>query len=415
MEEQQYNQLFNYLSNQTYPINLSQTQQHKLTVLSKHYIIKHNLLYKINKNNSNNPIRVLKKVELKPALYMFHNDPTAAHSSKDKMMEKIRKRFYWPQMFEDIKNYVQSCDSCQKRGRASRIEPLHPIPIGQPFHRIGIDYVGPLPASSKGNKYIIVAMDYLTKWPEAKPVRHNDAKTTVQFVYEDIICRHGCPGEILTDRGTHFNNQLLHELLQKFEIPHRMSTPYHPQTNGLVERFNRTLIEAIARTTTDHPRDWDRFIAPALFAYRTNEHSVTKISPFFLVYGREAKLPMDSTEMEEESLLLNHVEKQLDQLPIIRNTVQQNLQKEQQKQKDRHDEKLKKIVSYQIGDQVLYYRAMLDKQWSGKLEPKWKGPYYIHDIIGNGAYKIRELNGKVLKTPVNGSLLKIYINRVAFD
>jgi hypothetical protein len=183
---------------------------------------------------------------------MFHNDPTAAYNSKEKMMEKIKKRFYWPQMFEDIKNYVQSCDSCQKRGRASRIEPLHPIPIGQPFHHIGINYVRPLPVSSKGNKYIIVAIDYLTKWPEAKPVRHNDAKTTVQFVYEDIICRHGCPGEILTDRDTHFNNHLLHELLQKFEVPHRMSTPYHPQTNGLVERFNRTLIEALARTATNH-------------------------------------------------------------------------------------------------------------------------------------------------------------------
>ena len=102
-------------------------------------------------------------------------------------------------------------------------------------------------------------------------------------------------------------------------------------------------------------------------------------------------------------------------MPIICNIIQQNLQNEQQKQKDCHDEKLKKIVSYQIDDQVLYYKAMLDKQWSGKLDPKWKGPYYIHDIIGNGAYKIRELNGKVLKTPVNGSLLKIYINRVDID
>ncbi|CAG8694431.1 16584_t:CDS:1, partial [Funneliformis mosseae] len=87
--------------------------------------------------------------------------------------------------------------------------------------------------------------------------------------------------------------------------------------------------------------------------------------------------------MEEKLLLLNHVKKQLDQLPIIRNIVQQNLQKEQQKQKDRYDEKLKKIVSYQISDLVLYYKVILDKQWSEKLDPKWKGPYYIHDIIGN--------------------------------
>ncbi|CAG8724299.1 6343_t:CDS:1, partial [Funneliformis mosseae] len=103
--------------------------------------------------------------------------------------------------------------------------------------------------------------------------------------------------------------------------------------------------------------------------------------------------------MEEESLLLNHVKKQLYQLPIIHNTVQQNLQKEQQKQKDRYNEKLKKIVSYQIGDLVLYYKAMLDKQWLKKLDPKWKGLYYIHDIIGNSAYKIRKINRKVLKTP----------------
>ena len=91
MEEHQYNQLFNYLNNQSYPSIFNQTQQHKLTVLSKHYFIKHNLLYKINKNNSNNPIRVLKRVELKPALYMFHNDSTAAYNSKEKMMEKIKK------------------------------------------------------------------------------------------------------------------------------------------------------------------------------------------------------------------------------------------------------------------------------------------------------------------------------------
>jgi hypothetical protein len=254
-------------------------------------------------------------------------------------------------------------------------------------------------------------MDYMTKWPEAKPVKEATAQETVEFVYESIICRHGCPGRILTDRGTHFNNQLLKKLVKKFEITHLLSTPYHPQTNGLVERFNRTLIEALSRTASAHLDDWDKFIAPVLFAYRTSTHSTTRMSPFFLVYGREAKLPTDSTEMEEETHLVEHVTKQINQLPKIRYDVQQEIIIEQQKQKDRHDRNLKHQLKFNIGDKVLYYRARLDNQRSEKLSPKWTGPYYIHDIIGNGAYKLRELSGKTLKNSVNGSFLKIYKDR----
>ena len=120
---------------------------------------------------------------------------------------------------------------------------------------------------------------------------------------------------------------------------------------------------------------------------------------------------MDSTEMEEESNLIEHIDHQVTHLSDVRNDVQQQIKSEQQKQKDFHDKKLKKEIRFKIGDQVLYYRATLDKQWSEKLSPKWKGPYYIHNVIGNGAYKLRELSGKVLKTPVNGSFLKIYKDR----
>lgn len=249
-------------------------------------------------------------------------------------------------------------------------------------------------------------MDYLTKWPEAKPVKEATAEETVKFIYEDIICRHGCPEKILTDRGTHFNNLLVSLLMKKFEMKHLLSTPYHPQTNGLVERFNRTLIEGLSRTINNHVNDWDKYVAPVLFAYRTSKHSTTKITPFFLVYGRESRLPTDPNQKEET--LAHHVATRIDQLPIVRNQVEQQIYREQLKQKDRHDERLTDRRSFSIGDKVLYYRAMLDKQWSRKLEHKWKGPYYIHAIPGNGAYKLRETTGQVLKASVNGTFLKHY-------
>lgn len=410
MEEQSYKNLVYYLTNQHSPESLTEQQQRSLEKQAQHFRIFHNLLYKVNRENTSK-IRVIRPHEMEAIFYIFHNDPTSAHASTERMMNKMKTRYYWPQMFENIREYVQSCDFCQRRGNYKRNESLHPIPVGEPFHRVGIDYVGPLPRTKNGSRYIIVAMDYLTKWPEAKPTSEATAASTVNFIYEDIISRHGCPGIILTDRGTHFNNQLVDRLSEKFKIKHLMSTPYHPQTNGLVERFNRTLIEALAKTATDHLDEWDKYIAPILFAYRTSKHSTTKLSPFFLIYGREAKLPMDSMEIEEERSLVNHVEYQIDQLPIFRNKARKQITNEQQKQKDRHDKKLPPVVPFEIGTQVLYYRATLDKQWSNKLEPKWKGPYYIHSILGNGAYKIRELSGKVIKTPVNGKYLKVYKDR----
>ena len=135
---------------------------------------------------------------------MFHNDPTAGHFAVDIMFDKIKSRYYWPQMYENIREYVKSCDSCQRRGKYKRNEPLHPIPVHSPFYQIGIDFVGPLPKTKNGNKYIITAMDYLTKWPEAKPVPTATAEQVSIFLYEEIIGRHGCPMKILSDQGSHF-------------------------------------------------------------------------------------------------------------------------------------------------------------------------------------------------------------------
>jgi hypothetical protein len=213
---------------------------------------------------------------------------------------------------------------------------------------------------------------------------------------------------------------MIKELMEKFEIKHGFSTPYHPKTNGLVERFNKTLCEALSKLGKDK-REWDINIAPVLLAYRSKIQNTTKIEPFYLVYGRKPVLPIDEEhliideEPERQILLTERIEDLVNKVPGERYQAKENTEKSQIKQKEYHDKKIKKKSNFEIGEKVLYFNAAKEKQWSGKLEEKWKGPYYIHQIIMNGSYKIKELCGKVLITPVNGELLKKYYSRESFE
>ena len=196
-----YQNIKNFLETANFPSNFSREQRKKLESQSKFYIIKNNQLYKHDrrKQKSYPLLKVIQKHEVESILYLLHNHPIGAHLGTDKMFEKIRSRYFWPQIYQHIKHYVQTCDSCQKRGKYRTPGPLKPIPVETPFYQIGIDFVGPLPVTSRQNKYIIVATDYMTKWPEAKAVPKADAQTTVNFIYEEIICRHGCPYYLLTN------------------------------------------------------------------------------------------------------------------------------------------------------------------------------------------------------------------------
>ncbi len=150
-------------------------------------------------------------------------------------------------MYEDIRGYVQTCDACQQRGNPKVNNIIHLIEPKAPFQRIGIDIIEPLTIMKKGNRYIVTAMDYFTKWPIAKAIKEATAKTVSKFIYEKIICEHGCLQVLQSDQGTHFVNRVIQDLSEKFRIKHRLLTPYHPQTNGLVERFNQTLCEKLAK------------------------------------------------------------------------------------------------------------------------------------------------------------------------
>ena len=187
-------------------------------------------------------------------------------------------------MRAEVRRFCRSCLSCASRkgpGQAIR-PPLQPIPTKGPFHRVGVDVLK-MPLSSSGNKYIIVFMDYLTKWVEAFATSDQQSETIARLLAENIVCRHGVPEELLSDRGTNFLSDLILELCCIVGMKKINTSGYHPQTDGLVEKFNSTILAMLAKCTDGSVTEWDKKLPFLLFAYRSTIQSSTKESPFFLL------------------------------------------------------------------------------------------------------------------------------------
>ena len=414
MEQNLYQRYIIYLKENILPENLSEKQRKEFLNEANTFEIIGDRIYK-EKNDKK--IKVLKENEVDSILFMMHNHKLAGHFGEESTYNRIKERFWWKNMKDDIKTYVKACHVCQTRGNNKIPGPLYPIKVGQPFDRIGIDIVGPLPVTERHKRYIVTAIDYLTKWTEARALEKASAEEVAQFIFEDIICRHGCPKIILSDRGTHFVNKIVDNLCENFKIKHQLSSPYHPQTNGLVERFNRTLTETLAKLSEETDQ-WDLQLSAALFAYRTNKNSTTKMTPFYLTYGRMSTLPIDDINIEETDEtqdLLARTYEMVENLENKRKEALYNIENSQRKQKERFDSKLRGDKQFNIGDKVLLKDSAKEKQWSRKLEPKWKGPYYIHEIITKGAYRLRTVDGKVLKASTNVINLKLYRDRVEWE
>ena len=247
------------------------------------------------RKNNNQWLKVIQDFEKNIILNGLHSNPLSGHFGNENTLRRIKQKYFWPNMSLNITQFVQSCDICQRRHEKGIQLPIHPIPTGQPFEKIGIDLIGPLPITTTRKRYIIVAIDYLTKWIEAKPINAKEATKITQFLFEEIITRHGVPKEIISDNGLEFSNNLMKEFCDKHGIQQRFASPYHPQTNGLVERVNRTLADTITKISRETNKHWDNCISEALFAIRTNYQSTTQQTPFYLTYGREARLLLDNT------------------------------------------------------------------------------------------------------------------------
>ena len=237
---------------------------------------------------------VLPKQCRKTVLHLAHTIPLAGHIGRDKTTRRIPQWFYWPTVYKDTADYCRSCAEYQKsRDLRMQRAPLVPLPIiKEPFERIAMDIVGPLPRSQSGNRFILVICNYATRYPEAVPLRTINAENITEELVK-FFSRVGMPKEILTDQGSNFVSQFLTEIYRLLHIHPIRTTPYHPQTDGLVERFNKTLKSLLWKAAVDVGKDWDKLLPYLLFAYQEVLQASTGFSPFELLYGRAVRGPLD--------------------------------------------------------------------------------------------------------------------------
>jgi hypothetical protein len=220
-----------------------------------------------------------------------------AHQSAYKMNWLLwRAGFYWPTMMDDCIKYQKGCEACQKfrNTQLARASVMNPIVKPWPFRGSGLDFIGEIhPRSSKGHRFILVAMDYFTKWTEAVPLRNMTHQKVISFVQEHIIYQFGVPQTLTTDQGASFMSHQFREFAKSLKIKLLNSSSYYAQANGQAEASNKVLIKIIKKRIKDNLRKWHEKLLEALWAHGTSRHEAMKVTPFELVYGQEVVLPIE--------------------------------------------------------------------------------------------------------------------------
>ena len=233
---------------------------------------------------------MLPRVEVENALHLCHSGTVGGHFGFRKTIDQVRHRFFWFDWKEDTKRFCRQCDECTKshRGKLAKQRPLKPVVPRAPYERWYIDLTGPHPKSEKGNIWILTCMDSFTKWTEAFPLCNKEAATIAKVLVEQVFNRFVTPLSILSDQGKEVDGRNVNEVCRLFGIEKLQTTPYKTSTNQ-VEWFHRTMNSILAKTVSDHHRDWDSYLSFALAAFRATRHDSTGYTPNFLSLGRKSQ------------------------------------------------------------------------------------------------------------------------------
>ena len=346
-------------------------------------------------------------------LHQLHTD--MGHPGRDKTISLVRDRFYWCGMTADIENFISRCKRCTLRKTpTNQRAPLINIKTFQPLELVCVDYLT-LEMSKGGYENILVITDHFTRYAQAIPTRNQTAKTTADALFHHFIVHYGIPQKLHSDQGPQFESNIIQELCKLMGISKTRTTPYHPMCNGLTEKFNSTLLKMLGTLENHQKQDWKSYVAPLVHAYNSMKQATTGQSPFFLMFGREPRLPIDlmfgTNNTTEKKNLQKYIESLKSKLQFSYNLAQESIRKSQRRQKQNYDLKVRGAV-IQSGDRVLVKRVAFEGKH--KLSDKWEDePYIVHSQPNPDVpvYVVRkETNDKHQRTLHRNLLLPIGYN-----
>jgi hypothetical protein len=341
------------------------------------------------------------------AMAEIHEGICGTHQSARMMKWLLRRAwFYWPTMIADCFCYYKGCEECQKFGDVQLVAAalMHPIIKPWPFRGWGLDFVGKIhPPSSKGHCFVIVATDYFTKWTKAIPLKNMTHKEVIEFITEHIIHRFGIPQTLTMDQGISFVSKEVREFVETYGIKLLNSSPYYAQANGQAESSNKILIKPIKKKIEENPGRWHEVLSEALWAQRISRHGATKVTPFELVYGQEAVLPVEvnlaayrlakQNDLDVDTyhaLMMDNIDEVTDK----RLEALEEIEKYKRRVARAYNRKVR-AKSFQVDD--LVWKTILPigtkSNKFGKWSPSWEGPYRITRVCSGNSYMVETLQG----------------------